>query len=641
MKLEKKTRSIKTNMESLETFNVGIGNSSKLLELAFQGLYSHKIRTCVQEIVSNAIDSHVLAKKPINTIKITSPTEDHLFFEVKDSGLGMSLDQLKHNIKAGNSGSVKYDETIGGYGLGLKSCLGVADSFLIEIIKDKNKSLVEVKHDPSGVEFAIVDVLFQEKTNEHNGVSIKIPCEIKNIPKFEYGIQRILKHIKEKPNVNLKINNKKILSETDKYCYVKNETKDIYAIVGSVEYTLDQLDVKEQVLNLFPDIELGIKFNLKEIIPMPSRELLENSEKVNKIILKRAKEVKKDLLKQNKDYLNSLNFKDLVSAINHNPFFSIFNKNIKGFQFNITKNGLSSIQKERFQIFPLSFFVSRTWNGDKRVSSASKYFKEKAFYTQFIFNDKEKHSVLRKKISLNCETSKLYNKQSYNSVFCFTEEDLLEPEIIKFLDIKKSSDLNYNVEKKKGKKKIQGEFTFTDSNHRIGRFESLPKKTYFIPFSVFSKFNRESIESSLELYAKHKKIFYYVISKETQKEFEKLGFSELKIKDVKDFFTKKDSERKNALYKLKRNHPLRYVIDCPKKFLPKNLRINFPKTSDYRHAFYRKSIEEKIYKEYEKEMKSFIKKHALFHKLLSHNIIKEYENDKHIKLIIKDHLNEI
>lgn len=128
------------------TFHVPPSAMGKLAHTFITGLYSDPTRF-VYEIAANAIDAN-----PVG-VKVTLPTALSKSFIVEDAGPGMSREfmfgefcQILSSTKDGD------DKSIGGYGVGRLSPLGICDSYLVEtqgasyLVRKDHQGVPEVAH---------------------------------------------------------------------------------------------------------------------------------------------------------------------------------------------------------------------------------------------------------------------------------------------------------------------------------------------------------------------------------------------------------------------------------------------------------------------------------------------------------------
>ncbi|MEN4460931.1 ATP-binding protein [Mycolicibacterium fortuitum] len=110
-------------------------------------LYADRRLAVVREYVSNAVDATRMADSTV-PVQVTSPTELEPNLIVTDAGIGMSAAEVEATFLA-FAASTKRDsnDQIGGLGVGAKSALTVAESFLVDTIKGGRRTVVRAARD--------------------------------------------------------------------------------------------------------------------------------------------------------------------------------------------------------------------------------------------------------------------------------------------------------------------------------------------------------------------------------------------------------------------------------------------------------------------------------------------------------------
>ena len=99
--------------------------------------YQYKIRTPLQEIISNARDAHREAGCPEKAIKITLPTKLDNTFKVRDYGVGITPERMDNVFTSfGASTKRNSNNEVGGFGIGAKSPLCYTDQFNVTTYVD-------------------------------------------------------------------------------------------------------------------------------------------------------------------------------------------------------------------------------------------------------------------------------------------------------------------------------------------------------------------------------------------------------------------------------------------------------------------------------------------------------------------------
>lgn len=138
--------------------------------------YTNPIEATVREIVSNALDATVKARKNGENpdyVKITAPTSFSPEFVVEDNGVGMSP-RFVHDTLRAFGGTTKRDDLdqIGSHGLGSKSPLAYTDEFYMETTQDGVTTEIVISRLSTGPETNITSV---EKTGKNNGTIVRVP----------------------------------------------------------------------------------------------------------------------------------------------------------------------------------------------------------------------------------------------------------------------------------------------------------------------------------------------------------------------------------------------------------------------------------------------------------------------------------
>lgn len=135
-------------------------------------MYANPRLAALREYTSNAKDANQAAgnKTPV---EVTLPTSLHPFLTIVDHGVGLSSEELEGFGQFGHTTKDGSNDYIGGFGLGSKSGLAVADQFTVISVKDGKKNVVVVGWDESGA--PSLGFLDEQDTKEGNGTTIQIP----------------------------------------------------------------------------------------------------------------------------------------------------------------------------------------------------------------------------------------------------------------------------------------------------------------------------------------------------------------------------------------------------------------------------------------------------------------------------------
>lgn len=182
MKLTQSAKTFETNAE-MQSADFSIGDTAVVIEILRNKLYRHKIRTLVQEYISNGRDAmREIASK--GRVDIVLPTMFEPTFKVRDYGPGITPDRMYNVfIKYASSTKRKNNLQTGGFGIGAKSAWSYTESFTIVTFIDgvQRSYVAHIGANNHGR----LDYLGETTTKEPNGTEIQIPVSPKDIAEFK------------------------------------------------------------------------------------------------------------------------------------------------------------------------------------------------------------------------------------------------------------------------------------------------------------------------------------------------------------------------------------------------------------------------------------------------------------------------
>lgn len=177
--------------KSLNSTEIAIKNSAKFMGYLRKDIYTHHLRTAVQEILSNARDAHREVGQK-RAYQVFAPTADDLNFTVKDFGPGISPDRMQNiYVNMGESTKDKTNNQIGGFGVGSKLPLAYTDSFMVISVVNKLKYryLITTAKTQAG-EAIDLDNGNPQVCNEDNYTQIQFSVKPQDIVKCQDAIRR-------------------------------------------------------------------------------------------------------------------------------------------------------------------------------------------------------------------------------------------------------------------------------------------------------------------------------------------------------------------------------------------------------------------------------------------------------------------
>ena len=195
---------ITTNLKNNQVQNFGIGDASLVIHV-LQNMYSHKVRTLVQEYICNARDAHRELGNYNNDFDIVVPNALNPVFKVRDYGVGLDPERIKNVfIMYGASTKRNNNNQTGGFGIGAKSAWCYTDSFNITSYVDgiKRTYVAHLGENKCGR----LDLVSEETTTERNGTCIAIAVKSQDVTEFKEAIYRAIFFWDKRPALKGELN---------------------------------------------------------------------------------------------------------------------------------------------------------------------------------------------------------------------------------------------------------------------------------------------------------------------------------------------------------------------------------------------------------------------------------------------------
>lgn len=230
------------SLNPLDATTFGIEINEFTFDLLIKKLYSNPIKSIVRELVSNAWDSHTAAGQTHVAVTVNAPTLFDPYFTIHDYGTGLSHEDMT-TLYSTLCRSDRRDSNsfLGGFGLGSKSPFAYSDQFTVESRYNGWKRLYAIYKDANNI--PTLSLMDTAATDEHNGLTVKIPVHSNDHYKFIGAIQEELLYF---PHINT---NTPITQPTTLWTSPDNTitlTKstpvfsgELYAVVGQVVYRVD------------------------------------------------------------------------------------------------------------------------------------------------------------------------------------------------------------------------------------------------------------------------------------------------------------------------------------------------------------------------------------------------------------------
>lgn len=163
-------------------------NAMAHIAFAFSNIYNDPTLAVIREYIANAIDA---TRDNGGEIEIIAPTTDRPTFVVRDSGTGMSFDTVVEVFSAYFESSKNTSSSeIGGWGVGAKSALAIADQFAASTTQ--NGETVKMVITKSATGLPTIQYNRVSTPDKSNGTSISVPVEVSNVSNFRQKLRGFL-----------------------------------------------------------------------------------------------------------------------------------------------------------------------------------------------------------------------------------------------------------------------------------------------------------------------------------------------------------------------------------------------------------------------------------------------------------------
>ena len=138
--------------------------------------YNNPHTATLREWVSNAWDSHRQANQT-RPVRVTLPSKLSPMLTVEDWGVGMSFNDVAEVYTSFLTSTKDTDnKEIGGFGIGGKSALAIADQYTMVAVKDGLKNVFIFERSPEGG-LVVKCVVKNQATEQHNGVKVSVATD--------------------------------------------------------------------------------------------------------------------------------------------------------------------------------------------------------------------------------------------------------------------------------------------------------------------------------------------------------------------------------------------------------------------------------------------------------------------------------
>lgn len=288
---------ISSGVEESIAFGISAKDSVHIMSILRDQLYSDKIMAVLREIGANAADANAMAGRQDQPISVFLPTLADPCLRIRDSGPGLSLDDVR-TVFSQYGASTKRDsnEVVGMLGIGSKSPFAYSDSFVIVSWHDGSKATYNAVIDESGA--GRIDLLAVEDCDRsETGLEVQMPVRPADCKAFEEKAKALFVHFEPRPQINVQlptppktrdVPGAKISDEEDQYGSGSKWT----AVMGRIPYpvSLDQLTSGtggSDLTRAAQRVSGTLYFDIGELQVAASREALKYGDATRAVLIRR------------------------------------------------------------------------------------------------------------------------------------------------------------------------------------------------------------------------------------------------------------------------------------------------------------------------------------------------------------------
>lgn len=238
----------------------------------------------VQELISNAVDSHLEAGVDRVARAKVQRKKDFLEVTISDFGVGLSPDRAKMTYTFLESTKEHTNDQIGGFGMGSKSPLAYTDSFLVESVHDNTRYVYLVALVDGFLTLSLLSEMPDQAINQtHVTVFVKHEDSYRLKNAFFSDCTYFTNVHFDWPEVSV-LNHKKI-TYTPEFT-INSRESELHLTIGPVKYPINFQMIPE--LEKYRNVGIGLPFEIGELTPLPTREDVEYTREAIQVIKDKA-----------------------------------------------------------------------------------------------------------------------------------------------------------------------------------------------------------------------------------------------------------------------------------------------------------------------------------------------------------------
>lgn len=380
-----------------EVKSFGMVVDAKSFGVIVDGIYSNTINAIIREYCCNAIDSHKQAGH-MRPFDVHLPELNNTNFTIRDYGVGLDEEDIVNVFTVAFKSTKENTNLVTGQ-LGIGAMCAFAyntKSFTVTSWKNGTKYIYSCFINEDGCPAYLK--ISEEKSDEHNGVQIDIPCSKNDIYSFGNAAQEIVSKFDIRPNINVDISyldEIKPLLDGDGWAIYDKYTVNFQCsvLMGNVLYTIPQDNRLSQYKDIL-ETNTIIRAEIGDVDFSTSREYIKLTARTLKYLEKTFANIKDSITNYIEGHLKSSlsifdainNVLDIKSKISKMGLFTLFRKSLQSAIFNnVNLNAAATEITKNISRSGIKYYVPKnTLKGykiDKHITISIMYSKYKIYHT--------------------------------------------------------------------------------------------------------------------------------------------------------------------------------------------------------------------------------------------------------------------
>ena len=258
--------------DNIETTKFRLEANAHVFQMLTTKVYNDIILAPIRELSTNAVDATIEAGSD-RTFDVHLPTQDELYFSVRDYGTGLSEEAIKTMYTTMGASTKRESNAYNGqFGIGKLAPLAYTSSFTIDSYYNAVHSsyLITLKE---GI--PVYTLLSSVATTEPNGLKLTLPVKLQDINTFHDRAVCLYKYFDLKPTLNIDLDISTPLAS--QFCddwYFHSEGYNSFVLMANVRYAIDTKHFNTHYFN-----RLILKMPTGSVSITPGRESLSYDDK--------------------------------------------------------------------------------------------------------------------------------------------------------------------------------------------------------------------------------------------------------------------------------------------------------------------------------------------------------------------------